>query len=54
MKCPECGDVLIRALWQTEGDWMVVWLCECEPTDEEIEEAEAVDKWVEKELERMG
>jgi hypothetical protein len=37
MKCPRCRDELIQGVAKIEGVWMMVWLCGCKPTKEDVE-----------------
>lgn len=42
MVCPDCNKEAIRIAARIEGVWRKCWLCECQPTEKEIEKWESI------------
>jgi hypothetical protein len=47
MICTHCGGILRRLLVIVDDELMVVWKCECDPTDEDhkSDKVEEVTSW---------
>ncbi len=39
MICPDCEDTLVKTMREVNSGWEIVWLCECEPSCDDIDEA---------------
>lgn len=42
LTCPYCEERMVRAHWEIQGDWRVVWICSCKPDPAILEAIQAL------------
>lgn len=42
LTCPYCNERMVRAHWEIERDWRVVWICGCKPDPAILEAIQAL------------